>query len=68
MKASPRRWHLRLRSTISQHRRRHLKLCSTTTNSLGAAIDFINNQRSNLMSSIQNTGSSLSTIRDADFA
>ena len=54
----------------------------TTINSLDAAIDFINGQRSNLgavqnrlgfadsnlMSSIQNTQSSLSTIRDADFA
>ena len=54
----------------------------TTINSLDAAIDFINDQRSNLgavqnrlgfadsnlMSSIQNTQSSLSTIRDADFA
>jgi flagellin-like hook-associated protein FlgL len=54
----------------------------TTINSLNAAIDFINDQRSNLgavqnrlgfansnlMSSIQNTESSLSTIRDADFA
>jgi flagellin len=54
----------------------------TTINSLDAAIDFINDQRSNLgavqnrlgfadsnlMSSIQNTESSLSTIRDADFA
>ena len=54
----------------------------TTINSLDAAIDFINNQRSNLgavqnrlgfadsnlMSSIQNTESFLSTIRDADFA
>ena len=53
-----------------------------TINSLDAAIDFINDQRSNLgavqnrlgfadsnlMSSIQNTESSLSTIRDADFA
>jgi len=53
----------------------------TTINSLDAAIDFINDQRSNLgavqnhlgfansnlMSSIQNTESSLSTIRDADF-
>ena len=54
----------------------------TTINSLDTAIDFINDQRSNLgavqnrlgfansnlMSSIQNTESSLSTIRDADFA
>ena len=54
----------------------------TTINSLDAAIDFINDQRSNLgaeqnrlgfanpnlMSSIQNMESSLSTIRDADFA
>ena len=54
----------------------------TTINSLDAAIDFINDQRSNLgavqnrlgfansnlMSSIQNMESSLPTIRDADFA
>ena len=54
----------------------------TTINSLDTAINFINDQRSNLgavqnrldfvnsnlMSAIQNTESSLSTIRDADFA
>ena len=54
----------------------------TIINSLDVATDFINDQRSNLgavqnrlgfadsnlMSSIQNTESSLSTIRDADFA
>ena len=59
-----------------------LSEAQTTINSLDAAIDFINDQRSNLgavqnrlgfansnlMSSIQNTESSLSTIRDADFA
>ena len=54
----------------------------STINALDAAIEFINDQRSNLgaiqnrlefsssnlMSSIQNTEASLSTIRDADFA
>ena len=53
-----------------------------TINSVDAAIEFINNQRSNLgsiqnrlgfahsnlMTSIQNTESSISSIRDADFA
>ena len=54
----------------------------STINALDVAIDFINDQRSNLdaiinrleiahsnvYSAIQNTESSLSTIRDADFA
>ena len=54
----------------------------STINALDAAIDFINDQRSNLgaitnrlefahsnvYSAMQNTESSLSTIRDADFA
>ena len=54
----------------------------STINALDAAIDFINDQRSNLgastnrlefahsnvYSATQNTESSLSTIRDADFA
>ncbi len=54
----------------------------TTINALDSAIDFINDQHSNLgavpnrlefahsnlMSSIQNTASSISTIQDADFA
>ena len=54
----------------------------TIINSLDAAIDFINDQRSNLgavqnrleftssnlMNSVQNNSASMSTIRDADFA
>jgi len=60
----------------------NLEGAQTAINSLDAAIDFLNDQRSNLgaisnrlefahsnvYSSIQNTEASLSTIRDADFA
>ena len=59
-----------------------LSKAQSTINALDAAIDFINDQRSNLgaitnrlefahsnvYSTMQNTESSLSTIRDADFA
>ena|GEM_PF-4794867 len=40
----------------------------TTINNLGAVQNRLGFANSNLMSSIQNTESSLSTIRDADFA
>jgi len=60
----------------------NLEGAQTAINSLDSAIDFLNDQRSNLgaisnrlefahsnvYSSIQNTEASLSTIRDADFA
>ena len=60
----------------------NLEDAQSTINSLDTAIDFLNDQRSNLgavtnrlefahsnvYSGIQNTEASLSTIRDADFA
>merc|ERR1712093_440353 len=68
--------------SLSQSRVSTLQDSQTTIHSLDAAIDLINDQRSNLgavtnrlefaysnlQTSIINTESSLSTIRDADFA